>query len=249
MSMQFQLRPILSEMKALYLKPISADRFKEYLFKLQGTTKGDLILPISGFNPMAKEHILQKIEELENIEAESLMEEVIDAFNSSIKDKNSTTIKVILNVADDLKGAWTSFDSTDFDSKFKLSALIKRNFCSPYFWTSESYTKEIIRLRTKEYLSRTLWGMRNSKPKTLAEHVDQEVFVAQKTIDKNTVLDKASFPVMEPYFLENQKSEEYDLIFNFFYGDAASERLGYKKYGIKDKSGFDYAKFIALRNA
>jgi len=72
--MRFQLRPILSEMKEFYLKPLSTERFEEYLAKFQGGTKGDLKLPISGFNPMAKEHIIGKIEELENLEAESIME-------------------------------------------------------------------------------------------------------------------------------------------------------------------------------
>lgn len=45
--MKFQLRPILSEMKEWYSKPISAYRFNEYLSKLQGATKEDLVLPIS----------------------------------------------------------------------------------------------------------------------------------------------------------------------------------------------------------
>lgn len=52
--MKFQLRPILSEMKDFYSQPISEARFKAYLAKLQGDTKGDMTLPISGFNPMQK---------------------------------------------------------------------------------------------------------------------------------------------------------------------------------------------------
>ncbi len=247
--MQFQLRPILSEMKTLYSKPISANRFKEYLLKLQGTTKGDLILPIAGFNPMAKGHILQKIEELEHLEVESLMVEVIELFNSTLKDKSHTTIEVVLNIADDLQGGWTNFYTSDFDSKFKINALIKRNFCTPYFWTSEAYTKEIVRLRTKEYLSRTLFRLQHSIPKTLEEHLEQEIFVAQNTVDKNREMENVPFSAIEAHYLQHQKSQEYDLIFNFFYGDAASENLGYKKHGTKHQSGFDYAKFVALTRA
>jgi len=31
------------------------------------------------------------------------------------------------------------------------------------------------------------------------------------------------------------------------YSDVASENLEYKKYGIKDRTGFDYAKFISIK--
>jgi len=55
------------------------------------------------------------------------------------------------------------------------------------------------------------------------------------------------FETIEAYYLANKKSEEFDLIFNFLYGDIASENLGYKKYGIKDSAGFDYAKFISIK--
>ena len=57
--MEFQLKPILSEMKEFYQKPLSNKRFEEYLSMLQGETKGDLVLPIAGFNPMAKEDIIE----------------------------------------------------------------------------------------------------------------------------------------------------------------------------------------------
>ena len=116
--MKFELRPILSEIKGLYLKPISNNRFKEYTSKLQGNSKGDLSLPIAGFNPMAKEHIIQKIEELESLKAEMILKDVIEEFNANLEKTNSRKIKVVLNIADDLKGGWTNFYSTDFDSKF-----------------------------------------------------------------------------------------------------------------------------------
>jgi len=68
----FRLKPILGEMKELYQGPVSPDRFKNYLSKLQGSTDQDLALPIAGFNPMAKGHVLEKIEELEALGAEDI---------------------------------------------------------------------------------------------------------------------------------------------------------------------------------
>lgn len=241
----FKLRPILTEIKELYQKPISSNRFQEYLSKLQGDNKNDLALPISGFNPMAKEHILQKIEELQNLEAETLMNTVIEEYNSQLTDSHKQ-ITVVLNIADDLKGAWTNFYTTDFDSKFKLNPLVKRNFCVPYFWTSEGYTKELIRNRTLEYLNRTQFRLQNANPKTLEQHVEQEIYALKNSVDKKTFTN-TNFEYIEAHFLKHRNSEEYDLIFNFFYGKIGSQNLGYKTYGINDKTGFDYAKIVTLK--
>ena len=245
--MKFQLKPILSEIKALYSKPISTERFQEYISRLQGGTKGDLALPISGFNPMAKNHILEKIDELEKLGAEPLMEKTITEFNSTLRESEDKEFLVMLNIADDLKGGWTNYYSTDFDSKFKLNAFVNRKFCVPYFWTSESYSSEIIKSRTLEYLSRTLYRLNNPQPKALEEYLEQEIYVAAVVNYNDKNFDKTSFEEIEKYYLKNKGSEEYDRIFNFFYGNKGSDSLGYKKHGIKNFNGYDFAKIISER--
>jgi len=243
--MRFQLRPILSEIKELYLKPASNARFKEYLSKLQGDTKGDLLLPISGFNPMAKDHILEKITELQNLHAEVIMADAIETFNSNIVSSSQKDVKVVLNIADDLKGAWTNFYTTDFDSKFKLSAFVKRKFCVPYFWTSEAYTEELIKNRTIEYLSRTLYCINHQHPKNLEEHLEQEIFCQNmnNSLEENQ---NSDFELIQDFYEQYKTSAEYSLLFNFFYGDEASDSLRYKKFGIKDNTGFEYARHISF---
>ena len=68
--MQFELLPVIDIMLDLYEKPRTAERFQEYLEVLQGGTKGDLVIPIGNFNPMAKEQALQKLIELKTLHAE-----------------------------------------------------------------------------------------------------------------------------------------------------------------------------------
>lgn len=245
--MKFRLRPILSEIKELYLIPDLNLRFKKYLEKLQGQTKGDLVLPISGFNPMAKDYMIQKIEELEHIQAEKIMQETINDFNLNFQGSVKDEIVVVLNIADDLKGQWTNFYTADFDSKFKLNAFVKRKFCVPYFWTSETYTKEIVQLKTLEYLNRTVYRFSNVQPKTLEEHFEQEVFVAKNTIGNDSFGDNSKFENMDAFYTVNKNTDRYDLIFNFFYGDKGSENLSYKKYISNAGLGYTYAKMIGLK--
>lgn len=243
--MQFELIPILSVMEELYETPRSPARFQEYLAKLQGGTKGDMALPIGGFNPMAKEHILEKIHELQALQAEELIGEVLVELNAKQHDTQATTIKVVLNLADDLKGGWTNHYTTDFDSKFKINALVVRNFCTPYFWTSEDYDPDSIKRKTLEYAYRTIYWKQNEKPKTLADHFAQEVFVQQQIPPTDTISATTDWSTLEELYQTFKDSDDYSLLFNFFYGDEASASLGYATFGVEERAGFRYASLVA----
>ncbi len=246
--MTFHLFPILDEMEAFYGQPRSRERFQDYLSKLQGATK-DMVLPIMGFNPMAKEHVLEKIRELKALQAERLMEATISEFNETLEDAGDAQITVVLNLADDLKGGWTNFYTTDFDSKFKLNALVERNFCAPYFWSSESYTEQLINDRTLAYLGRTFYWKHHPKPITLEDHLKQEVFVCQRMRNTSEKGPSGEYESIERFFEVHRHSNQHSVIFNFFYGDSASQSLEYSSFGIQGKTGFDYAEWLAMQKA
>jgi hypothetical protein len=73
--MKFTYTPFLDEMIKLYQTPRTyEDRFNKYLDLIQGDKKDDMSRPLVFFNPMAKDHILEKLTELNSIEFEKLME-------------------------------------------------------------------------------------------------------------------------------------------------------------------------------
>ena len=240
--MKFKLRPILLEIKDFYQQPVSKDRFRSYLEVLIGETGDDMALPIAGFNPMAKDHILEKIEELERLDAEGIMADAISQVNAQM-DIAAEEIQVVLNIADDQKGAWTNFYTTDFASKFKLHAFVSRNFCVPHFWTSEQYTKKQIEERTKAYLFRTIYRLEKAKVKTLKEHLEQEIFVTKNMEVEFSDVDEAEYKELDLFYQSHQSSDDYNVIFNFFYGDEASASLGFKQYGVDEVKGYEYAKY------
>lgn len=241
--MKFETYPIISTMLSLYEQPRTVERFKEYIKTLQGTTKNDLAVPISGFNPMAKEHVSQKLKELQSLKAEEILTKTLSEINNDIKTVDGNTIfKVMLNLADDKMGGWTNRYTTDYDSKFKLNAFIKRGFCTPYFWTSELYSKEIITTRIEEYVYRTLFWIENGKVKTLEDHIHQERYVAKKTNYISTEFDKKEVVFLKKYYEKYKNSEDYNIIFNFMYGDAVCKTLAYPTFGIKTLTGTDFAK-------
>ena len=244
--MSFKVIPVLDSMLDIYNKPRSPERFKEYLAILKGSSKSDLKIPIAGFNPMAKDHVIDKIQELKKINAEEIIKSILMEVNKNLTLKNNTSFSVFINVADDVKGGWTNYYTTDFDSKFKLNAFVERNFCVPYFWTSEMYSKEIIIKRTKEYIYRTIyWAQNNRRLKTLEDFVHQERFVCIKTNSKLSINNSKSesYNFIKSYYEKNKDSDDYNLIFNFMYGDAVCETLSYPTFGISEHfTGFDFVK-------
>ena len=108
--MTFEPLPIIEKMLELYQKPRNFDRFQNYLSLLQGETKGDLAVPIGGFNPMAKEHVLEKLAQLKALNAEQIIENTIFELNKSeiLRGYDEAVFKVSLTLSDDLKGGWTN---------------------------------------------------------------------------------------------------------------------------------------------
>lgn len=243
--MKFELIPVLSIMEELYKQPISAERFQAYLSLLQGGTKGDLILPIGGFNPMAKDHVLTKLYELKALQAEELIQEVAAELNATLDSEVAPTIQIGLNLADDLKGGWTNRHATDFDSKFKINALVERNFCTPFVWSSEAYTADLIRSRTFEYAYRTLYWKHHSRLVSLEDHVNQEVYVCRQVGATSDLQADANLETIQAFYADNKEEEEYSVLFNFFYGDAVSSSLNYPAYGITEINGFEFAELLA----
>ncbi len=240
--MQFQLTPILDQMEALYKLPRDRNRFDRYLAMLQGPDKEDMVLPIAAYNPMAKEDALKKLQALQQLDAESIAREVITDFNKELESRPPRTISVVLNLADDIGGSWSSRYTTDYTSKFDFGPILKRNFCTPYFWTREDYSAESIRQRITEQLHRTIYFADHGKPATLAEHIAQEVYVIA---NNGASMSEKPNPDVHHFYQQHCDSEDYALIFNFFYGDRASEHLNFKSFGMPAMGGFHYTKAIA----
>jgi hypothetical protein len=220
---QFELLPTIDVMVNLYEKPRDAARFQAYLKRLQGDSKGDLVMPIAGFNPMAKSHLLEKLTQLKDIQAETIIKKTLLDLNKKLKPATTAPIfKVALNILDDWQGGWTNRFTSDYDSKFKLNALIKRQFCTPIFWSSESYSDILVRQRTLETAFRTIYRWNYPKPCTLKEHVEQEKFAAQES--------HVTFAKNLDFYTKHCESDSYHIIFNFLYGDEASVSLGFPTF-------------------
>lgn len=240
--MRFELFPILDRMLYFYGKPLNPQRFYDYLEIMQGGTK-DLLVPIANFNPMAKDHVLEKLLELQKLDIEKVIQQELTLINKEIKNrKESSVFKVAFNLADDLKGGWTNRYSTDYDNKYKLNALVSRNFCVTLLWSSEEYSIEKIKSRIRETCHRTICWLDHPKPKTLEDHINLERIIALKA-KLNEPASDIDVQQMDAFYNENKATDNYTILLNFLYGDQASIHLGLAPVGIKeDMAGFKYAR-------
>jgi hypothetical protein len=245
--MKFNLLPVTDLMLTLYRSPANADRFTEYMNILQGNSPGDISLPVTFFNPMGKEQVLKKLSELKELDAEGLMQETLTAVNkTAVSFANSTDINVSLALADDMGGGWTNRYTTDYDSKFNINDLLKRNFCNPVFWVSEEYSAIKIKERTADYCYRILYRLTSPSPLTLEDHIQQEIFVAQHNPFSLQEKPLCDFNAMDTYYNQYKGMSQPPTIFNFLYGDEACKELGHASYGIKHQfAGYSYAKLLA----
>lgn len=239
--------PILDRMVALYEQPPTPARFQTYLAMLQGNTKGDMVLPIGGYNPMAKPHVLDKLKALQALGAEEIATQAANAWNDKFAKTTEPVFQICLTLADDAQGGWTNRFTTDFDSKFKLNPLISRGFCTPYFWTSEPLTSPEVATRIRAYLYRTVYGSEHPRPTTLAHHLQQEVYVHQMLDIAPPSYSPAALAETEELYQTFAQEEDYNLIFNFFYGDEASASLSFSQAGMGQLTGYTYAHILAGR--
>ena len=238
--MKFQIIPVFSLMEKLYRMPISQDRFRAYIQVLNGGNKDKLALPVGGYNPMAKHAVLDKLLKMKALGAEEIAEKALLEINQKLE-PFPKTIQVGLNLVDDIGGMWSNKYQTIFDSIFKFNGVFNYDFCTPYFWMTEEITEALIRERTKAYAWRTVFWLQIGKPKTLADHLSQEIFVCENLKIEKTKT-SSELEQLQQFFEAHKTSDDFSLIFNFFFGDEASLQMNYPTFGIGQVNGFDLAK-------
>jgi hypothetical protein len=146
--MKFAYVPILDTMIDLYTQPRTAEgRFVPYLKLIQTADGKDMARPLQFFNPMAKEHVLKKLQLLKQVN----FEEIVKNICIDLSDDDGKELQVYFNLTDDIGGGWTTKKDTTQKS-YEISSLVKRSFCVIVFYVSEDITSQLIKKRAEEYL-------------------------------------------------------------------------------------------------
>jgi hypothetical protein len=237
--------PVLHTLRELYSQPRDMRRFQRYIATLTGGTD-HVVLPIGVANPMAREHALDKIDELLALGAEEVCARSAATAGARLAHRSpEVEIKAALVLADDVAGGWTNRFTTEAMVRFPGRGALTRPFATALAWTSESPTAAQLGQEMLAAIYRVAHQQGRGLPTSLRAMLGQEglagVFAGQRPALSADELAKARTIVKEL-----GDDPPYPQAFAALHGDAAAEQLGYAPLGLPARAGFEVALADAL---
>ena len=224
--------PLLRVQRDLYRLPRSRERFDAYLATMIDSKSGDVRLPLTSMNPMAKDHVPALLDQLLALGADAIGDAVTDDIGEIGADYRVTTV-----LCDDLLGGWTNRFATEFSSRFETKAMMKRGWIVALLWTSEPAEEGRVRRNVAAAIRRAEFVARHGEPKTLAERMQQEGYALSRAgVDLPPADDRAR-SVIEPLLETTDMRTSIECLF----GDAASRSLGFTERGLPENAGLALA--------
>ncbi|MDP9024933.1 MAG: hypothetical protein M3N13_06160 [Candidatus Eremiobacteraeota bacterium] len=229
-----ELVPVLEAIRELYTRPIGMERFNEYV--RMATSGGELTLPISHINPMAKPHALAYVENLLALHAERV---ALDAAATAAAELPPDSIRTCIILLDDLMGGWTNRTFAEFAHRYERKYEIAHRWATIVLWTSEKPTTALIRERTRETMHRTICERRGGPVQSLREIMNREGetmrFAGRTTprYDADTLARARA--VIDPHL----DSKAAPIVIAALYGDDAAKAVGYPPLGLPHCAGYE----------
>jgi len=225
--------PLLSVQRELYRLPRSRERFDAYLATMVDRQSNDIRLPLASMNPMAKEHVPERLDQLIAIGADEIARSATDAIGDIGGD-----FRVTMVLSDDLLGGWTNRFAAEFSSRFELKAMMKRGWIVATLWSSEPADAMRVRQTVAAAIRRVEFVLRNGAPKTLAERMQQEGYALSRAGVELPAVDLDRIrKTIEPLLETTDMRTSIECLF----GDAASRSLGFTERGLPDNAGISLA--------
>lgn len=222
--------------------PRGMERFREYIRALTNDDQTDVKYgPLGLMNPMGREHIAARLDELIALQAEALAVEAAATVMQRLTDIDGT-FKHGWTICDDVQGGWTNRYTTDAALRFGDYALasIKRGWLQTAWWASVTPTVAQMREELLSSMYRGVYLSRHGAPQTLADVLRQEgeaaAFAGMQPSLSADDLDYSRY-VIAPL----RESTDFTVWMAALYGDPAAHSLGYPPLGLTAFAGLAVA--------
>ncbi|NER78056.1 MAG: hypothetical protein F6K42_00460 [Leptolyngbya sp. SIO1D8] len=232
--------PLLSLQRDLYRLPPSPERFQNYLSTLIDTDSGDMSLPLSAMNPMAKAHVPAFLEQLIALDADEIAAAATTAAAVHLL-SDPGDYQVTLVVSDDLKGGWTNRYTSDFDYRFRQKSYYQRGWIPVILWVSETYPRDLIHAEVQMAIFRAAYVQQQGYGKTLHDLIAQEADVMGKAGVTTPQLGTDDLEYTHAVLTNYQNSTDMPTLIAALYGDRAARQLGYPPLGLSPDAGLSLA--------
>lgn len=246
-SSPFTVVPLLATMRDLNAMPRDMTRFKAYLEATIGDAQRTADVrtpPLVAMNPMAKPHVLERINEWIALEADTVVVARLEDAASRLE-RSLPPVKVGLVLTDDAGGGWTNRTFGDYGFRFGMDAMRRTGWLSLPLWSSDAPDLERLRVDTLMLAARYAHVLEHGAPVTLGAMLRQEGFAAAFA-GKSVTLEPDDLDytraVLEPLL----HSTHQPTIIAALYGDDAARELGYPALGLSRSAGFELGLLRAL---
>jgi hypothetical protein len=233
--------PVLAVLRELYTQPRDFERFRKYLEAMLGGTD-DVVLPITGANPMAKEHALRAVERLLDLGAEEIAAEAAKEASGRLRGMPGS-LKTALVLMDDAMGGWTNRYITEATDRFGGPPPAHRRFATAMVWTTEAPGPDDLRREMLGAIYCVAHKDRYGQPVTLRDMLLQEgrtgAFSGMRPALDGNGLARARAAVTE--YAETAGRDDYPVAFACMYGDEGALAAGYPVLGLPLRAGFHVA--------
>jgi hypothetical protein len=244
--MALEYVPLLHHLEALYQLPRDMERFKTYIASILNEQGDDVeIPPLVAANPMAKEHGLEYVRELLEMEAEGIAAE---ATQEAAKKLPPASLKVSLMALDDAKGGWTNCYTTvgslwSLDER-ALARWKRSAWVTVACWTSELPTPQQVQQETLRVLYQSVWAMHQPLPKNLRGVLEFEG-KAMQFAGIEQWLDAEELEYTRAVLGPHLAATDHPTLTAALYGDPVAHSLGYPPLGLSKNAGQAFALELA----
>ena len=241
--MQIELVPTLALMRDLYRMPRDMARFHRYI-EAMTNADGSLALPLSGFNPMGRDHVAEAVDHLVAIDAEVVVTRAAEEAARRLA-LGRGAYRVALVVSDDIGGMWTERTNAEATARFNRRGASLAGWVVPTFWTSDRPTAAAIEAEMIAEIYRTI---------ALETESDERALSAVMRIEGRALRFAGASPGLGRAEIERARTTldplgergEWPVIITAMFGDEVAQQYGYEPLGLPTRAGFEVALADAL---
>lgn len=236
--------PLLQKQREMYRVPRGPQRFDAYLnLMADGHPERLPTLPLQTLNPMAREHVAERLDQLILLGADGWLQDFAHELNLLL-DQNQN-LKMCWVLADDVKGGWTNRYLTDASLRFGVPRYLPE-WVPLVLWASEEPDQESLRKVAFSGVCRHIHKLEKGAPQTLQDHLDLEGF-ALSHAGHHTELSEEELDYTRAVLEPHLQSTHFPTLFTCLYGDEAAKTVGYPPLGLDPSAGFELALQQALK--
>jgi hypothetical protein len=238
--MNLQYTPLLRIQREIQGLPRNYERFQQYLRTILNAEGTDIdLVPMLAMNPMGKDHVTARLDELIEIDADGIGARTAEAVSKELGGVPGD-FPAALVVVDDLFGGWTNRWSYEFNQR-KPSPGQKHFWVSGYLWASEPVGVERIKQLIATAIYRTAYVQEHGVAQKLRDLLRQEGEVLSRAGCLTPRLDPDDLEYSRQVIESHLDADDMRTCIECLFGDDAGRTLGFIPRGLSPWAGIALA--------